>query len=281
MGTRDASRPARPAVAYLVTCEHGGNAIPDAYASLFRGHANLVASHRGYDPGALATARALARALDATLVVATVSRLLVELNRSPGRQFRYSPIMRGARRRLRDEVCRRHYSPYRNRVEAFIERAVASGARVVHVSSHSFTPALDGTLRRGDVGLLYDPARAAERELCVRWQQALQARRPDWQVRRNYPYRGASDGFTSYLRRRYDGASYVGVELEVNQKHVRDGVLPANDRAAIVASLREALNAVARLNAADARRGTRASATRRASPPARRSAASCRCESRG
>ena len=274
-------RRAQQRVAYIVSCEHGGNDIPTPYAALFRGRARLLASHRGYDPGALLTARDLARALHATLVVARVSRLLVELNRSPGRQFRFSPIMRNAPRDVRDDVCRRHYLPYRDKVEAFVAHAIASGVRVVHVSSHSFTPLLDGIVRHGDVGLLYDPARIRERDLCVRWQRALAALRPDWIVRRNYPYLGKSDGFTSYLRKRYDAASYLGVELEVNQKHVRGGDVPAGERASIVAALRQALAPQARVNrVSGARRRTRASATMRASPPARRSGASYRCESR-
>ena len=264
-------------VAFIVTCEHGGNDIPDAFAHLFRGHERLVASHRGYDPGALRIARDLAHALRATLVVSTVSRLVVELNRSPGRQFRFSPVMRDAPWPLRDDASRRHYAPYREKVEAFVARAVASGAPVVHISSHSFTPVLDRCVRRADVGLLYDPDRMRERELCVRWQRALATRRPAWIVRRNYPYLGRSDGFTSYLRKRYDDASYAGIELEVNQKHVRDGVVPAPERAAIVAALCEAL----RVDVSAADRGTRASATTRASPPARRNAASYRCENRG
>ena len=231
----------RRRVAYLVTCEHGGNDIPAAFAAPFRGHRRLLDSHRGYDPGALGTARELARALGATLVVATVSRLLVELNRSPGRQFRHSPIMRDAPAGMRAEACRQHYVPYRSRVEAFVANACAAGTRVVHISSHSFTPSLDGSIRRADVGLLYDPDRRRERDLCLRWQRALTERRPAWRVRRNYPYQGRSDGFTSWLRKRYAADAYVGVELEVNQKHVRDGKLAAADCAAIVAAMCEAL----------------------------------------
>ena len=229
-------------IAWLVTCEHGGNAIPDDFAPLFRGFRRLLGSHRGYDPGALDTARDLARALGAALVTSTVSRLLVELNRSPGRQFRHSPIMRAATANAREEACRRYYLPYRREVEAFVARATAAGKRVVHLSSHSFTPSLDGLERRGDVGLLYDPARASERSLCLRWQRALASRRPRWVVRRNYPYLGRSDGFTSYLRKRFGGDAYVGIELEVNQKHVRNGSVAAQDRAAIVDALCEALD---------------------------------------
>ena len=227
----------------LVTCEHGGNRIPARYARLFRGSARLLASHRGYDPGALAMARTLARMLDAWLVTATVSRLLVELNRSPGRQFRESPVMRRAPAALRAEICRRYYDPYWSTVVAFVREAVAARLRVVHVSSHSFTPILGGVVRHADVGLLYDPGHAGERELSLRWQAALRARVPGWTIRRNYPYRGQNDGLTRYLRERFDAAAYAGIELEINQKHVGTGnAMPAPQRAAVALALRDALS---------------------------------------
>jgi hypothetical protein len=34
----------------------------------------------------------------------------------------------------------------------------------------------------------------------------------------NYPYQGKADGFTTTLRRQWPGDSYVGIEIEVNQK---------------------------------------------------------------
>ena len=34
---------------------------------------------------------------------------------------------------------------------------MSRGRRVIHISSHSFTPELNGKVRRADVGLLYDP----------------------------------------------------------------------------------------------------------------------------
>jgi predicted N-formylglutamate amidohydrolase len=228
-------------VVFLVTCEHGGNEIPREFARLFRGRGRLLDSHRGYDRGALATARDLARALRAPLIASTVSRLLVELNRSPGRHFRSSPVMRNAPAELRERICRRYYVPYRQKVESFVSRARDAGLRVIHVSSHTFTPVLRGNVRRADVGLLYDPRRRGERLLCERWRRSLRARRPGWIVRRNYPYLGRSDGLTSYLRRRFDDRHYLGIELEVNQKHVAGNALPAPDRAAIIDALREAL----------------------------------------
>ena len=94
---------------------------------------------------------------------------------------------------------------------------MSRGRRVIHISSHSFTPVLDGEVRRADVGLLYDPRRRGEVELCARWKAALCAIAPALAVRRNYPYAGKGDGLTSYLRTRFPPGAYVGIELEVNQ----------------------------------------------------------------
>jgi hypothetical protein len=77
-----------------------------------------------------------------------VSRLLVELNRSPGRQFRESPVMRFAPAALHAVICRRYYDPYWSAVVAFVCAAIAARGRVVHISSHSFAPRLGGAARR-------------------------------------------------------------------------------------------------------------------------------------
>ena len=208
---------------YLITCEHGGNRIPPRFRSLFAGFEALLQTHRGHDPGALAVARELARALAAPLFVSTTSRLLIDLNRSVGHPRLYSEATRGAPLALRREILEKYYLPYRNRVETHIGKAIARGKRVIHISSHSFTPVLDGAIRNADIGLLYDPARSGEIELCRRWQTELRARAPALKVRRNYPYSGTSDGFTAYLRRRFPADAYIGIELEINQKHVFSG----------------------------------------------------------
>jgi len=209
---------------YLITCEHGGNRIPPRYRPLFAGHEAQLQTHRGYDPGALAVARELARAMASPLFVSTTSRLLVDLNRSIGHPRLYAEATRGAPVAVRREILEKYYLPYRDKVEAHIAEAIAHGKRVIHLSSHSFTPVLDGAIRNADIGLLYDPARSGEIELCRRWQAQLKARAPELKVRRNYPYTGKSDGFTAYLRRRFPADVYIGIELEINQQHVfKDG----------------------------------------------------------
>ena len=205
---------------FLITCEHGGNRIPAPYRRLFREQRALLDSHRGYDPGALVMARAMARAFRAPLVISTVSRLLIDLNRSIGHPHLFSVPTRGAPARLRAKIVEQHYLPYRLQVERLVRKSVSRGRRVIHISSHSFTPELDGKVRGADVGLLYDPARRPETELCARWKASLAASAPALRVRRNYPYAGKGDGLASHLRLRFPRGVYVGIELEVNQRMV-------------------------------------------------------------
>jgi len=229
---------------FLVTCEHGGNRIPPPYRALFHGHAALLATHRGYDPGALLLARQLARALCAPLVTSTVSRLLIDLNRSLGHPQLFSTASRGVPSTLRARIVAQHYLPYRAQVERLVGRSVSRGRRVVHVSSHSFTPELYGHVRRADVGLLYDPGRRGEARLCARWKASLEKMVPELRVRRNYPYAGKGDGLTSYLRKRFSPSVYVGVELEVNQKIVLTAGRPWTTlRGVLIDALRAALAA--------------------------------------
>lgn len=212
-----------PGIRFVVSCEHASNAIPAPYAEAFAGARQLLDSHEGYDAGALQMGRDLARALGAPLVAGKASRLLIDLNRSPENAGLHSPISRAldeeTRRRIRDA----HYRPYRHRIRATIERRLHAGERVIHVSSHSFTPELHGVVRDADIGLLYDPEREGEATLCHAWQESLAAIAPSLHVRGNYPYTGTSDGLTTALRGLYAGDRYLGIEIEVNQKHVFAG----------------------------------------------------------
>ena len=232
----------RPAL--VITCEHGGKHIPAAYRALFEGQEATLHSHRGFDAGALKMAETLAEAFGAPLVSATVSRLLVDLNRSTHNPTLHAEVVRRLPATQRQEILARFYQPYRSRAEQAIRQAIADHGAVIHLSSHSFTPELDGRLRKADIGLLYDPRRPGEAALCRHWKAALAVAAPQLTVRRNYPYAGKGDGLTAWLRRCLGPDVYVGVELEINQKHVTaDGDCPAL-RHEIVESLREALSHV-------------------------------------
>jgi predicted N-formylglutamate amidohydrolase len=111
----------------------------------------------------------------------------------------------------------RYWWPHRNNVLTAVQAGVDSGSRVVHIAVHSFTGVLNGQTRNAEIGLLYDPARPRELDLCNRWIEALRELLPEFRVRRNYPYRGNADGLTTWLRRRFPDPQYAGIELELNQ----------------------------------------------------------------
>ena len=195
----------------LLTCEHGGNRVPAEFARLFRGQRKLLDSHRGYDPGALELARTCARRLNVPLHFATVTRLLVELNRSPKHPAQFSIATKLLSAADRESLFVKHYYPYRNRVEAEVETAVgARPARDSRLLPHVHAASSTETLRRADIGLFYDPRRPGEAAFCALFKQSLASRRPDLTIRKNYPYLGKTDGFTTTLRKKWNDGRLFG-----------------------------------------------------------------------
>ena len=199
----------------VISCEHGGRAVPGAYASLLAGHESVLDSHRGWDPGALTLGRRMANALGVPLHAATTTRLLVELNRSMGHPQLFSEFTRSLPPAQRLEIIRRHYRPHRDAVEGAVARHIAAGYRVIHIASHSFTPVMHGV-----------PRRAGEKAFAAAWLMNFATRRPALRLRRNYPYQGRADGLMSLLRKRFADDCYVGIELEVNQGFALAGGKP-------------------------------------------------------
>jgi predicted N-formylglutamate amidohydrolase len=170
--------------------------------------------------GALEVARAFGRRLGVTPFTATTTRLVVDLNRSPGNRNVFSAYTRPLSAEQRAAALAAHYWPYRKAVEDAVAVALAAGQTVLHVSAHSFTPALRGEVRNCDIGFLFDPRRRAEARFVEAWYAALAEAAPELTLRRNYPYRGVSDALVTHLRSRHGRRGYVGMELEINQKHV-------------------------------------------------------------
>ena len=205
--------------AVVISCEHGGNLVPETYRHLFKDHQELLQSHRGFDAGALALARRMADAFGVRPIVSTTSRLLVDLNRSPGHRQLFSSVTRSLDQAQKEAILLSYYKPHRNRIQQEVSGFIGLGKTVVHIASHSFTPVLNGRVRPMDVGLLYDPNREEEKHFCREWKQHIlyADSSQTYAVRSNAPYKGVSDGIPTWLRKIFR-SNYLGIELELNQR---------------------------------------------------------------
>jgi len=206
-----------PDAALLVTCEHAVNQVPPPWRTLFKGCPEILTSHRAYDAGALGLARALADACSAPCLVARISRLLIDHNRSPHNRALWSEFSRGLPGAQKSLLRNDYYEAFREEAARWIAVRHTLGQPVLHLSVHTFTPVLDGRVRDVDIGVLYDPRRPAEKGFGRAWRNRLAEALPELRIRLNQPYPGRSDSHLTTYRRQYADAAYRGIELEVNQ----------------------------------------------------------------
>ena len=201
----------------MISCEHGGNLIPPDYEHLFASPAALadLDSHRGYDYGAMRLFELICDASRPDFAhAARTSRLLIDLNRSLDAPSLFSEYSVGVSADVRQRIIDDVYLPYRQAFIAASQPWFAAGERVVHLSVHSFTPIFGAQVRNADIGILYDPAMAAERCLAAKVKSHIARLLPHLRVRFNYPYLGKTDGHVVWYRRRHPEA-YAGIEFEM------------------------------------------------------------------
>lgn len=205
----------------VLSCEHGGNTIPAAYEKLFVNAGKSLSSHRGYDIGALELFHLIKNDYVVYKQCATVSRLLVDINRSLHRRTLFSEYTKGLSKGERETILDNYYYAFRKPFEQQIAMLWQQNKTVLHLSVHSFTPVLNGEVRQTDFGILYNPERKQEKQFAQLWKTELNRLLPDYRVRFNYPFRGKPDGHVRYFRDREE-EKYLGIEFEMNQKYAGD-----------------------------------------------------------
>ncbi|MBB4194737.1 putative N-formylglutamate amidohydrolase [Rhizobium aethiopicum] len=184
----------------LLVCEHASNALPARFGDLGL-PSEALSSHIAWDPGALAVARVISQALDATLVYQRFSRLIYDCNRppsSPGAMPETSEIyaIPGNKDLTAEERLARTdalYVPFHDAIRELIRDRRARGQDSIIVTMHSFTPVYHGRQRAVELGILHDEdSRLADRMLDAA------AEAPLYRTERNQPY-GPEDGVTHTL----------------------------------------------------------------------------------
>lgn len=141
----------------LLLCDHASNRVPDGIDLGI--DADTLQLHIAIDIGAEPLTRALAARLDAPAVLATVSRLVIDLHREPDHPQLIPAVSDGhpipgnadADRAARLSA---YHHPYHDTLAAEIDRVKPA----LLVAIHSFTPSLESSPgnRPWEVGILYN-----------------------------------------------------------------------------------------------------------------------------
>jgi hypothetical protein len=231
----------------VITCEAGGERLPDwlipdagsnpnateaanpslpsdnsdsLLGGLLSGSALRSIASSADLPGRDA-AVSMAHQLDADLIVNEYAHDLIDVTRTPGQRGLFSNLTHEWPRRERERLVSLIHRPYVERVRAAVEAARSKHGFVIHLSIRSFDLRHRGKIFRTDVGLLYDPARPSEADLCLDWIDQMWDRVTMLKVRRNYPRRGSSNGLMQSLRAEYGEQEYLGVEVWLNRAWVQ------------------------------------------------------------
>ena len=214
---------ATPASRYVIACDHAGRRIPRSLGSLGLPESELE-RHIAWDLGVAALGRKLARALDATLVLQTYSRLVVDCNRRPTRpdsmpKTSEDTVVPG-NANVSPEAARERveaiFEPYHARLRQELDARREQARPTTLILLHSFTPVYRSVGRPWHAGVLHlhDP-RLALRVL------AELSRESGLVVGNNEPY--AASELTDYgIIEHGEARGLPHVELEVRQDLLAD-----------------------------------------------------------
>jgi predicted N-formylglutamate amidohydrolase len=147
---------------YLLICEHASHWLPPEYAGLGLKSDDLL-RHIAWDIGALQVAQQVAATLDAPVIAAGASRLLIDLNR-PTQSPTSIPTLSEATpipgNLHVSDAERQHriatwFDPFHARVAGVLDRRLAAGKPTILIAIHSFTPVFLGVARPLNAGVLY------------------------------------------------------------------------------------------------------------------------------
>lgn len=195
----------------LLTVEHASNFIPPALHNLGLPD-DLIQDHVAWDIGALDVAKRMARILNAPLVAAPASRLLIDPNRDFDAHDLIPETAEGVpvpgNLRLTDAERAERIAAYHAPFHAGIETVLRAQPDIqALVSIHSFTPELLGEKRPWHVGVLYDSDTRMADEI-----YAYLRRDPALVVGRNKPYAPTQGVFYS-MDRHAKGRAVVMIEV--------------------------------------------------------------------
>ena len=207
-------------IGLVLSCEHASWTLPPG---VDLGVAtDVLQSQAGWDHGAFDISSRLSEAVGLPVHAGAFTRMFVDLNRAADHPDVIPTVCYGApvpgnvHLSGGDRAARiaMFHIPYWDAIRRDVAARLVDCGAVLHLSSHSFDPALDPVNRTYDVGVLYDPAHTFEAELAERLMFTL--RGAGLNVRANLPYSGTGPAVCTSLRDELAGKRYAGIELETS-----------------------------------------------------------------
>ena len=146
---------------FFLTADHAGRVIPKALGQLGVSDAEMQ-RHIAWDIGIAAVTEHLSELLDATAVLQTYSRLVIDCNRDPSWPSAMPEISEhtaipGNLNLSADAKAARVkaiFKPYHDRIGGLLD--ARAQRRTLLIAMHSFTPSFKGESRAMHVGMLYN-----------------------------------------------------------------------------------------------------------------------------
>jgi predicted N-formylglutamate amidohydrolase len=148
---------------FFLTADHAGRLIPHRLGTLGLAE-DERRRHIAWDIGIAGVTERLSALLDATAVLQTYSRLVIDCNRAPEHptsipeisELTEIPGNRGLDPSERESRRRAIFAPYHNGIASLLDGRQAAGRRTILIAMHSFTPVFKGEARAVEVGVLYN-----------------------------------------------------------------------------------------------------------------------------
>ena len=219
----------------VLVCDHARNVIPRALADLGL-NADLRARHIALDIGCEMLAHRLAHLLDAVLVLARFSRLVIDLNRPLDDPTSISAcsdgfIIPGNQNVSTEQQLSREeeiFIPYHKAVAAQVKCVHAKHGVPALIALHSFTPAMSGKPRPWQIGILWND----DQRMSLPLLDSLRGD-PDLCVGDNQPYDAREHvGYTIETHGEVNGLPHVLIEVRQDLIATEDGAMVWADRLA-------------------------------------------------
>jgi predicted N-formylglutamate amidohydrolase len=203
---------------FFLASDHAGRLFPRRLGTLGLDDAE-TRRHTAWDIGIAGVGRDLSRRLDATLILQTYSRLVIDCNRDPGvpssipeiSELTEIPGNRNLAAAERQARIAAIFQPYHAAITDALDRRAAAGRATLLIALHSFTPVFKGVSRPWHVGVLFNHDARLARSLL----RLLRAE-GDLVVGENQPY-AITDSSDYTVPVHGEGRGLLHVEIEIRQ----------------------------------------------------------------